>query len=67
MTPHAKEMIRALGRMATDARRDLGMSANRGTRARPTVAQLNRTLDALRAIETEAAAVLALELPDVTS
>lgn len=38
--------------LAIEARRDLGQNADRGTTARPTVAQINRTLERLASIET---------------
>lgn len=57
-------MVRHIIHVARAARRDLGKNADRGTTARPTVKQINDTLDALLEIENEAVHVLALRLPD---
>jgi hypothetical protein len=43
--------LRLAKMLATNARHDLSSNADRGTSARPTVAQLNRTLDRLASIE----------------
>lgn len=62
MTPQQKAMARAIQTMARDAERDLGQNAQDDAKARPTVAQLNRTLVALEKIRLEASHLLASTL-----
>lgn len=50
MTPTQIQMIEHIGQIAKNAVAELGNRANRGTRARPTVQELNNTIDRLTSI-----------------
>jgi len=58
MTPAQKQLVQHAIFLADNAQRDLGQNAQDGVRGRPTVAQLNRTLERLASIVTTLAAAL---------
>lgn len=64
MTEDDKASFRRIAIFANAAYRDLSGKAADGAKARPTVAQLNRTLERLLDIRSEATAALSSTLHD---